>query len=710
MVSLDTSTTTTSPYSIIMSDFKYNLVATPEGPISPGTCFFDTDAIYISPINNDGVNLGAYLSLWSTDAEQKAPIYLRVIFVDQGLTFDVTVTDVDNDVNDNGGYAPCVQFDIDTTTEFPDANLNSGVVAFELGLRSITADKPCGGLEVFTVSKEGEPACTNSITFQNTVTGRQFKFNSIDVGTYEFQFEGPGERYEIKWGDPQGCNPNEIDILNLVDSNNKRLRLEDYGAQDPSRWNFEDLRIEATYGEFEWDGEYKDPVFFITQIDGTLCPDGYNCENGECVKDNQKGSLMLDDLMLLHDAPTNELFHVRAGDFVTRSKFFNTPVIRGGVAYYTEALDCRILDTDAFPIYRPSLDANFQLTGAEFKRQFCYPNCEFEPGVRLYRKDPNGSGYNNQTFVIEFDPGFCQNQYDIEVFCKISHCLPPEKMNNTLNILVVPDDYFNTQEDLLNEIGQEGIKIPVGGDTWYWVGNQDALTFVQPGAQIVFESQGLAPLEGSGSEFFFSYGRRNLRGKITGTPNFSKPFTYVPDWQNPPAISTESPETPIYKIPDNTLYGFTNPDLLGNFQAAAQRIWIRQDGSISENFLNTRLIDGGTQKIKVDQVNMLGGEFIYTVTDPGVINPDDPNGYRWRTVGGSMKISHHFVNVGDGVVTSIDETLTNTVVDEAKHEFTFQTDANSYFSQSSGTQMCVYARAKYGQDYFGYARSNYLAI
>lgn len=435
-----------------MSDFTYDLVPlNTSADLLPGTATISTTSIYIQPTTNKGQDLASYLNAWSDDAASKVPFDLTINFVTENKVVVAEINKVINQVEDEGGLKPSVRmyFTEDPAVVFADiSDISSGEVSLEIGLKVIAKDKPCGGLEVFTVTEEDNPTCTNSITFRNTVTGREFSFNNIQVGTYEFQFEGPSERYEIIWADPQGCNEDEIGILNRVDRNNKRLRLEDYGAQDESKWNFVDLMVEAKYGEYEWAGGDTDPVFFITQSDGNLCPDGFYCENDVCIEEGTIGRVELDDLLIIHNGEQDELYHVEARNFVTRATgSVSVPVIRDGVAYHTPAFSCQnILPTDSIPIYRPSDSRNYQLTGEQFVNEFCYPAQPFPIlyGARLYNKAGN-VGVNGETFVLEIDAPPGQN-VDYRVITRVLTNTPDSWSQKACLYLPPSDRVFTSME------------------------------------------------------------------------------------------------------------------------------------------------------------------------------------------------------------------------------------------------------------------------
>lgn len=99
------------------------------------------------------------------------------------------------------------------------------------------------------------------------------------------------------------------------------------------------------------------------------CPEGFVCTDGRCeALGGPNGELLPDDLLLISDGGV--IYKVRAGDYLNRAQGKTAVVVRNGVAYNCPAIGANILDTDTFPVWRPSAKKGYALTGKKFKNAF----------------------------------------------------------------------------------------------------------------------------------------------------------------------------------------------------------------------------------------------------------------------------------------------------------------------------------------------------
>ena len=181
-----------------MSDFTYTRSSSSTGILDglwAGSQL--SKKIIISDVNNKGINLDWYLKRWYDDASKKLPIDIDLtVYLPDGTPEVTTVRVIDLTLDDT-------KLTFDLEEEYTGPNETGYELMLELGLKAQPAERICGGYELFEVDDSG-PRCSNGCTFVNTVTGRQFRFSNLAKGSYEIQFEGPNERYQVVWDYPFG--------------------------------------------------------------------------------------------------------------------------------------------------------------------------------------------------------------------------------------------------------------------------------------------------------------------------------------------------------------------------------------------------------------------------------------------------------------------------------------------------------------------------
>ena len=156
-----------------MSDFKYTL----SGSTSVvGGAYVKNNQVYISNENMDGLDLTDFLSVWVDDTNTKVPADISITVYP--LSGDpVTKTFQVNEIEKQSNRMKFSTLE-DMDDLFAPVSTVEGTVSLELGLKVSPKERFCGGYEVFAVSKEDNPSCTNSCTFRNTTTGSGFTVSS----------------------------------------------------------------------------------------------------------------------------------------------------------------------------------------------------------------------------------------------------------------------------------------------------------------------------------------------------------------------------------------------------------------------------------------------------------------------------------------------------------------------------------------------------
>lgn len=502
-----------------MSDFIYNIVSS-SSP-GDGEAAIDANEININTVNVNGLDNSPFLELWSYDAFRKLPFDLKAR-TDTGAFVLVEVTDMSWDFKGNGRS---IQFSCSTPAEL----LTGAVLEIELGLKARSKESPCGGYEEMTITKEDNPTCVNSCTFKNTVSGREFSFNNIDLGTYDFRFEGPNERYEIIWGPPQFCDDDKVRILNRVEG--KKLKLEDYGNSPNSEdINFVDLIVEVKYGSYEWAGGDTDTVYYITANNGALCAPGEICVNGQCVSDGSINPLDHEDILLIHDGSIEDnLYKVRAGDYKVRAKTnYSFPLTRAQETFQSGPSEFKkIQEQDSVAVYRPSESTVYKISGKQYIDEFQYLGV-IQPvinSVSLQYDNPEpGLGLAGKTFRVTIDGADTSGSTRYKAITRVFTTLvDTSQMSQTINIFVAPD------ESLKSKVNGEDITFGYAGD-FSLMTNGPAGTFSQEsGASFTFD------YDGSNYRRYdhYSWRRDRFNNRYLGATSvqnfdkidFSKPFT-----------------------------------------------------------------------------------------------------------------------------------------------------------------------------------------
>ena len=134
----------------------------------------------------------------------------------------------------------------------------------------------CNGGDIFEVEIP-DADCTNWIKFTAHYSDKVFEYESKATGTYEMDFEGANQTFDVSF--TSTCENFENDVDTRVENGGKRLCLEDNEDYD-----YTDLIINCTEGHFH--GRYSKDEKTLTYTSGSNtadnCGDGCECIDGQC--------------------------------------------------------------------------------------------------------------------------------------------------------------------------------------------------------------------------------------------------------------------------------------------------------------------------------------------------------------------------------------------------------------------------------------------
>ena len=161
----------------------------------------------------------------------------------------------------------------------PAARSAPGARSVKAEMRKIAPRNSCGGNcnggDDFDVIQP-DASCTNWIKFTSNNTGEVFEYESKATGIYQMNFKEANTVFTVSFRST--CGDFEKDCDTKVQNGGKLLRLEDNTDAD-----YTDLIIACVDGVFA--GRYSQHEKTLTYTSGPVkeCPEGCECENGECV-------------------------------------------------------------------------------------------------------------------------------------------------------------------------------------------------------------------------------------------------------------------------------------------------------------------------------------------------------------------------------------------------------------------------------------------